>query len=85
MPLTFLTGGARSGKSTVAVELAERSRLPVTFIATAPLAPPDSPDHDADMAERIARHQAERPAGWVTVEAPIDLDGAIGAAAGTSR
>jgi len=50
MPLTFLTGGARSGKSTVAVELAERSRLPVTFIATAPLAPPDSPDHDADMA-----------------------------------
>jgi len=83
MPLTFLTGGARSGKSTVAVELAQRSRLPVTFIATAPLAPPDSPDHDADMAERIARHRAERPAGWVTVEAPIDLDGAIGAAAGT--
>ena len=83
MPLTFLTGGARSGKSTLAVELAERSRLPVTFIATAPLAPPDSPDHDADMAERIARHRAERPDRWVTIEAPIDLDGAIGAAAGT--
>lgn len=83
MPLTFLTGGARSGKSTIAVELAERSGLPVTFIATAPLPPPDSPDHDADMASRIERHRAERPGGWTTIEEPIDLDGAIGAAAGT--
>ena len=71
MPLTFLTGGARSGKSNFAVELAERSGLPVTFIATAPLAPPDAPDHDADMAERIARHRAERPDGWTTIEAPL--------------
>ncbi len=83
MPLTFLTGGARSGKSNFAVELAERSGLPVTFIATAPLAPPDAPEHDADMAERIARHRAERPDGWTTIEAPIDLDAAIGAASGT--
>jgi len=83
MPLTFLTGGARSGKSTLAVELAERSRLPVTFIATAPLPPPESPDHDADMADRIARHKAERPDSWVTIEASIDLDDAIVAAAGT--
>jgi adenosylcobinamide kinase / adenosylcobinamide-phosphate guanylyltransferase len=83
MPLTFLTGGARSGKSTLAVELAAQSGLPVTFIATAPLPPPGSPDHDADMAERIARHRAERPSGWTTIEAPIDLDGAIGTAAGT--
>src|SRR3954471_21576243 len=83
MALTFLTGGARSGKSTLAVELAARSGLPVTFIATAPLPPPDSPDHDADMAGRIARHRAERPAGWVTIEAPIDLDAAMSTAAGT--
>ncbi len=83
MPLTFLTGGARSGKSTLAVELAERSGRPVTFIATAPRQPPDSPDHDADMAGRIARHRAERPDGWVTIEAPIDLDAAIVSAAGT--
>ena len=83
MPLTFLTGGARSGKSTLAVELAERSGLPVTFIATAPLPPPDSPDHDADMAGRIERHRAERPDSWTTIEAPIDLDRAIDAAAGT--
>ena len=83
MPLTFLTGGARSGKSTLAVDLAERSGFPVTFIATAPLPPLDSPDHDAEMAERIARHRAERPDSWVTIEAPIDLDEALGAAAGT--
>ena len=83
MPLTFLTGGARSGKSTLAVELAERSGRPVTFVATAPLPPADSPDHDADMAARIARHRAERPAGWTTVDAPVELSEAIRAATGT--
>jgi adenosylcobinamide kinase / adenosylcobinamide-phosphate guanylyltransferase len=35
---------------------------------------------DADMAARIARHRAERPAAWATVEAPVELGGALAAA-----
>lgn len=70
MPLTFLTGGARSGKSSVAVRRAERSGLPVVFVATGEAG-------DAEMADRIARHRAERPGHWTTVEAPLDLTGAV--------
>ena len=68
--LTLILGGARSGKSRLALQRAEASAQPVCFIATAQA-------HDAEMADRIARHQAERPAHWVTVEAPLDLAGAI--------
>ena len=61
----FILGGARSGKSRFAVVgLPPRGR--VTFVATAE-------PRDADMAVRIARHQAERPAAWTTLEAPLDL------------
>lgn len=66
----MLTGGARSGKSAAAVVAATASGAPVTFIATA------EPGDD-EMAERIARHRAERPAHWTTVEAPHDLAGAV--------
>lgn len=66
----MLTGGARSGKSAAAVAAAAASGAPVTFIATA------EPDDD-EMAERIARHRAERPAHWTTLEAPRDLAGAV--------
>ena len=68
--LTFLTGGARSGKSSVAVRRAERvagrTGAPVVFVATGEAG-------DEEMAERIARHQAERPADWTTLEAPTEL------------
>lgn len=70
MTLTVLTGGARSGKSAAAVAAAAASGAPVTFIATA------EPGDD-EMAERIQRHRAERPAHWTTVEAPRDLAGAV--------
>jgi adenosylcobinamide kinase/adenosylcobinamide-phosphate guanylyltransferase len=61
----FILGGARSGKSRFALAgLPPRGR--VTFVATAE-------PGDADMAARIARHQAERPPAWTTVEAPLDL------------
>jgi adenosylcobinamide kinase / adenosylcobinamide-phosphate guanylyltransferase len=68
--LVVLLGGARSGKSALAVELARRSGAPVTVIATAEAL-------DAEMAERIAAHRAERPAAWRTVEEPLELRAAI--------
>ncbi|HDR27640.1 bifunctional adenosylcobinamide kinase/adenosylcobinamide-phosphate guanylyltransferase [Rhodovulum sp.] len=68
--VVLVTGGARSGKSTRAE--ARVSALPGkrVYIATA------RPD-DAEMRERIARHAARRGAGWVTVEEPLDLAGAL--------
>ena len=61
----FVLGGARSGKSRFAVE-SHRPGAGVTFLATAQA-------HDADMAVRIARHRAERPPHWRTVEEAYDL------------
>jgi len=69
----FILGGARSGKSRFAVAgLPARGR--VTFIATAE-------PRDRDMAARIARHRAERPAAWTTLEAPLELTSELAAAA----
>ncbi len=63
--LTFLVGGARSGKSRLAVELGRRHCGPVVVLATAE-------PFDADLAARIAAHRAERPP-WPTHEVPLDL------------
>ena len=68
--LTFLVGGARSGKSTLAVQLGEHQGGPVHFIATAE-------PFDDDLRERVERHRAERPPSWTTAEVPIDLAIAI--------
>ena len=76
MAMVLLLGGARSGKSAMAVRLASASRTPVTFIATAVAG-------DEEMAERIRVHRAGRPASWKTLEAPIDLVGAIRSTAAT--
>jgi adenosylcobinamide kinase / adenosylcobinamide-phosphate guanylyltransferase len=70
MTLTVLLGGARSGKSALAVRLASSSSRPVVFLATAEA-------RDAEMAERIRRHRASRPDGWTTLEVPLALDDAI--------
>ena len=70
MTLTLLLGGARSGKSALAVHRAGALGRPVVFVATAEA-------RDTEMRDRIARHRAERPAGWTTREAPHDLDHAI--------
>jgi len=70
MTTWLILGGARSGKSRRALTLAEQARAQRVFIATAEAL-------DEEMAERIARHQAERVAGWDTIEAPLDLVEAI--------
>jgi len=52
------------------VHLAQVSGRPVTFVATGTAA-------DDEMAARIARHRAERPSGWTTIEEPLALLRAI--------
>ncbi|HEX9776181.1 MAG TPA: bifunctional adenosylcobinamide kinase/adenosylcobinamide-phosphate guanylyltransferase [Actinomycetota bacterium] len=70
MPVTVLIGGARSGKSALAIRMARAAGTRVALIATAE-------PRDAEMAARIARHRAERPADWATVEEPLDLGTAL--------
>ncbi|ATE62310.1 bifunctional adenosylcobinamide kinase/adenosylcobinamide-phosphate guanylyltransferase [Thauera sinica] len=70
MTLELILGGARSGKSRHAERRAADSGLAVTVIATAEAL-------DAEMAERIRRHRADRPSAWRTVEAPRALADAL--------
>ena len=70
MSLTLLTGGVRSGKSALAVGLAEPWHEPIRVIATGEA-------RDDEMTERIRRHRAERPSAWDTVEEPLALEDAI--------
>ncbi len=69
-----MIGGARSGKSRFAQTLCTASSR-VVFVATA------APDEDDEMMERVRRHQAERPAHWTTIEAPLELVSTIRSAA----
>ena len=67
--ITFILGGARSGKSTHAVILAKKHRK-VAFIATCqPL--------DKEMHERIQLHKEARPKNWKTFEEPKDIEGLL--------
>lgn len=79
--LTFILGGARSGKSSYAQSLAEQlagqfddantaSGFKVLFVATAI-------PFDEEMRIRIAKHQSERPESWRTLEAPERVGAAI--------
>lgn len=75
MALVVLLGGARSGKSRLAVELAAADGGDAVVVATAEA-------RDAEMRRRIEAHRAGRPAGWTTVEEPVALDAALGAVEG---
>lgn len=70
----FVLGGARSGKSRFAVA-SQPAHGRVVFVATAQAG-------DADMAARIARHRAERPRHWETIEEPFELVGRLAGLAG---
>lgn len=76
--VTLITGGARSGKSSFAERLAAQSGLQVVYLATARA-------DDAEMGERIRRHRANRPAGWLTLVEPIALGAAVRAHARADR
>lgn len=74
----FVLGGARSGKSRYAQARAEALPGELIFLATGQA-------FDAEITDRIARHQADRGPRWRTVEAPLDLPAAIRAEAGAGR
>ena len=67
---TLVIGGARSGKSHHASQLAIAAEREIILIATARAS-------DKEMEARIARHRAERAGSWRTVEEPINLRSAV--------
>ncbi len=74
---TLILGGAKSGKTALALDLAHKAtgadRL--VYIATAQA-------HDDEMRQRIRHHQGERGPRWSTLEEPLDLTGALAQADG---
>lgn len=68
--IILVTGGARSGKSRFAEQLAEGFGSPLGYIATAAAG-------DKEMSQRIARHRERRGDKWRTIEEPLDLCSAI--------
>lgn len=68
--LILILGGARSGKSSYAIELAEKYRGKITYLATAEAV-------DPEMAERIKKHRKMRSSAWKTVEIKGDLSSVL--------
>jgi adenosylcobinamide kinase/adenosylcobinamide-phosphate guanylyltransferase len=73
MTVSLIFGGARSGKSAYAEQLArqaEQQGKRIVYIATAARG-------DSEMQQRIAHHQQRRPEHWTTVEEPVSLAAAL--------
>jgi len=71
--LHFILGGARSGKSRLAENIAKQAEsegLTVCYLATAQA-------HDEEMNQRIIQHQGDRPQHWALLESPLYLAEAI--------
>lgn len=71
--ITLILGGVRSGKSAFAERQAAALQCPVLYLATGQAG-------DGEMAERIRRHRAVRPAHWQTIEEPLRPAAALAAA-----
>jgi adenosylcobinamide kinase/adenosylcobinamide-phosphate guanylyltransferase len=74
--IVFVTGGARSGKSSFALKEATRLAGRKVYVATAQAC-------DAEMEDRIRTHKRERGSDWETHEEPMDLAGALKAVSQT--
>lgn len=70
MKITLITGGARSGKSRYAQDMAIKAGVPVLFVATAEAG-------DEDMRKRIEAHKKSRPTDWATLEATSHIGNQI--------
>jgi len=73
-PVSLVLGGAASGKSAFAEDLVIGLARPCVYVATARV-------QDAEMREKVARHQRQRGNGWRTVEEPFDAGGVLSGAA----
>jgi len=68
--LTFVLGGAASGKSAFAEQLIVLSRKKQIYLATSQV-------FDDEMRQKVKRHINQRGDGWTTIEAPFDLGPAL--------
>lgn len=68
--MAFICGGAKSGKSSFALRLAESFPAPYLYVATGEA-------RDEEMLTRILRHQQERGPAWKTREEPLALAEAL--------
>ena len=74
--LTLILGGAASGKSVFAESLVLKEKLEPVYIATAQV-------FDNEMAEKVARHRAQRGDRWITIEEPLAVAEALKQSSGT--
>ncbi len=68
--LTFVLGGAASGKSSFAEQLVVSSGKKRVYLATSQV-------FDDEMKNKVRKHVVQRGAGWETIEAPLDLSDAL--------